>query len=152
MGMVNYTNGAASGLANILSWGNSQELRLYTTGNGSNTVGYATNANDFSLNYYVNGTASINASPKFITLNTPFQFFGINQAATLTGSMTLSDPAFGRGWIGYYNEVLFYSGALTTVQRQVLEGYLGWKWGRQADLPVGHPYKNSAPYSTSPLV
>ena len=151
MGMVNYTNGAATGLANVLSWGNSQELRLYTTGNGSNTMGYATNANDFTLNYFVNGTTSTNAAPKYITLNTPFQFFGINQAATLTASMTLSDPAFGRGWIGYYNEVLFYSGALTTIQRQVLEGYLGWKWGRQGDLPVGHPYKNSAPYSTSPL-
>ena len=149
--MVNYTNGAASGLANILAWNNNQYVRLFTTGNGSNTLGYGTNANDFSLNYFVNGTTSTNAAPKYITLNTPFQFFGINQTSAITGSMTLSETGFGRGWIGYYNEVLFYSGALTTIQRQVLEGYLGWKWGRQADLPVGHPYKDSAPYSTSPL-
>jgi len=26
-----------------------------------------------------------------------------------------------------------------------IEGYLAWKWGQQALLPVGHPYKNSPP-------
>jgi hypothetical protein len=114
-------------------------------------LGHTTNPQDFSLNYFVNGTASTNAAPKYIALNTPFQFFGINQAAPYTGTMTLSDPQYGRGMIGYYNEVLFYSGAITTIQRQVLEGYLAWKWGRQADLPVGHPYKDAAPTNGSPL-
>lgn len=27
----------------------------------------------------------------------------------------------------------------------ILEGYLAWKWGLQADLPSWHPYKSSAP-------
>jgi hypothetical protein len=25
------------------------------------------------------------------------------------------------------------------------EGYLAWKWGLEGNLPVLHPYKNSAP-------
>ena len=29
--------------------------------------------------------------------------------------------------------------------RQQLEGYLAWKWGLEANLPVDHPYKNAAP-------
>ena len=148
LGMVNYNGG--SGLANILAWANNNDVRVYSHQNGSNTVGLSTNTNDFSLNYYVNGTSSDNASPKYVALNTPFQFFGINQVGG-GGAMTLTDLLFSRGFIGYYNEVLFYSGAITTVQRQVLEGYLGWKWGRQADLPLGHPYRNAAPTSNSPL-
>ena len=34
---------------------------------------------------------------------------------------------------------------VTTVTRQKIEGYLAWKWGLQANLPVGHPYKSAAP-------
>jgi hypothetical protein len=149
LGMINYTSGF--GLANVLAWANNNDVRVYSHQNGSNTLGLSTNAQDFSLNYYVNGTSSDNASPKYVALNTPFQFFGINQAGGGTGSMTLSDLLFSRGFIGYYNEILFYSGAITTIQRQVLEGYLAWKWGREADLPLGHPYKDAAPTNGSPL-
>jgi hypothetical protein len=149
--MVNYTNGAASALANIMNCGSQSLLRLFTTGNGSNTLGYGTNANDFALNYFVNGTYSTNAAPKFITLNTAFQFSGINQANNITGTIRLSDLQFSRGWRGYYNEIILYSGAVNPVARQVLEGYLAWKWNRVADLPAGHPYKSAAPTGFAPL-
>lgn len=33
----------------------------------------------------------------------------------------------------------------TTNERQLVEGYLAWKWGLQAGLPVGHPYRDSPP-------
>jgi hypothetical protein len=29
--------------------------------------------------------------------------------------------------------------------RQKLEGYLAWKWGLEANLPLDHPYKDAAP-------
>jgi len=29
--------------------------------------------------------------------------------------------------------------------RQRIEGYLAWKWGLEANLPVGHPYKSAPP-------
>ncbi len=34
---------------------------------------------------------------------------------------------------------------LSDVNRQLLEGHLAWKWGLQANLPAGHPYKTAAP-------
>jgi hypothetical protein len=34
-------------------------------------------------------------------------------------------------WTGYIGEILVYNSALTTTQRQTVEGYLAWKWGLQ---------------------
>jgi hypothetical protein len=34
---------------------------------------------------------------------------------------------------------------LTLANIQKIEGYLAWKWGIQALLPIGHPYKGHAP-------
>ena len=46
----------------------------------------------------------------------------------------------------YYNgviyEILVYNSALSNTDRQIVEGYLAWKWGIEAQLPTGHPYKN----------
>ena len=48
-------------------------------------------------------------------------------------------------YTGALCEILFYRGVLSTIDRQTLEGYLSWKWGLQANLPVGHPYKTAGP-------
>ena len=37
------------------------------------------------------------------------------------------------------------SGSYSTSDREKVEGYLAHKWGLTANLPSGHPYKNSAP-------
>ena len=42
-------------------------------------------------------------------------------------------------------EIVILSSAVTTTDRQKLEGYAAHKWGRTADLPGGHPYKTTAP-------
>ena len=44
-------------------------------------------------------------------------------------------------------ELLLYDTYLNTTQQQKVEGYLAWKWGLQANLQAGHPYKNAAPTS-----
>ena len=46
---------------------------------------------------------------------------------------------------GRIAEIVVASSVLSTADRQRLEGYLAWKWGLEADLPVDHPYKNSPP-------
>lgn len=46
---------------------------------------------------------------------------------------------------GEMNEVLMFNAALTTTQRQQVEGYLAWKWNFVTDLPANHPYKNVPP-------
>lgn len=49
---------------------------------------------------------------------------------------------------GNIAELILYNSALSTAEQQYLEGYLAWKWGLQASLPVGHPYKSAAPGGT----
>jgi hypothetical protein len=49
-------------------------------------------------------------------------------------------------FIGNASEIIVTNTALSTTDRQKLEGYLAWKWGLQASLPAGHPSKNSPPY------
>jgi hypothetical protein len=65
-----------------------------------------------------------------------------------------SDTQLGGRTCGGYNtrlfkgdlaEVVVTDGALSTFDRQALEGYLAWKWGTQTGLPVGHPYQTAAP-------
>jgi hypothetical protein len=55
-------------------------------------------------------------------------------------------------FIGEMNEIIIYSAALTTLQRQQVEGYLAWKWGIQGNLPSNHPYKNLNIYAQPQLV
>ena len=51
----------------------------------------------------------------------------------------------------YPYEILFYNQYLGSNDRQMVEGYLAWKWSLQNSLPAGHPYKSAAPGSTSRL-
>ena len=68
--------------------------------------------------------------------------FGI--AKYVVGNSTAPGPA-GEFWNGYISEIIVYNTSLSTKNRQVIEGYLSWKWGIQANLPVAHPYYNAAP-------
>ena len=47
-----------------------------------------------------------------------------------------------------YYEVLVFNTNLTNSQRQQVEGYLGWKWGLQASLVAGHPYRSASPVAS----
>jgi hypothetical protein len=47
------------------------------------------------------------------------------------------------------SEVLIYNTVLTTNQRQVVEGYLAWKWGINTQLPGAHPFYGSRPVQSS---
>ena len=52
---------------------------------------------------------------------------------------------FGRLFYGTYAELILVSDVLSTLNRQKLEGYLAHKWGLEANLPGGHPYKTTGP-------
>ena len=47
----------------------------------------------------------------------------------------------------YLHEFLCFSEYFGDTQRQMVEGYIAWKWGIQSQLPAGHPYKNARPQS-----
>jgi hypothetical protein len=71
-----------------------------------------------------------------------------NGASTLNPEFPLQIGAVGNNtWplTGYIAEVCFFRTPLNNLNRQLIEGYLAWKWGLEANLPVSHPYKNAAP-------
>jgi hypothetical protein len=46
---------------------------------------------------------------------------------------------------GKIGEIIIVPSVLSASDRQKMEGYLAWKWELVANLPVDHPYKDSAP-------
>lgn len=57
-----------------------------------------------------------------------------------------SNPALGAElWVGAIASIILVSGALTTLNRQKIEGYLAHRYGLQASLPGGHPYLAAPP-------
>jgi len=47
-----------------------------------------------------------------------------------------------------FAEMIIINGTLSAAFRQIIEGYLMWKWGLQASIPIGHPYISYAPQET----
>lgn len=65
-------------------------------------------------------------------------------------SGTMKSSHVGRGqfsptYDGVLGEMIITKGLLSDGDRQVIEGYLVWKWGLVSKLPSSHPYKNSPP-------
>jgi hypothetical protein len=57
------------------------------------------------------------------------------------------DRSIHTGWCGDLAEVLIYSTALTTSQRQQVEGYLAHKWGLTPTIQSTHPFSKFPPAS-----
>lgn len=63
--------------------------------------------------------------------------------ATCIGSTNTSNA---NGFNGDIAEIVVTHNAISTSDRQKLEGYLAWKWRLEGNLPAGHPYK-TGPFS-----
>ena len=83
---------------------------------------------------YINGTLiSTQALTNFgaswhMSVGSPFW---IGSDTALFGALVT------KGWFAYAD--------VDGTTRQKAEGFAAWRWGRQALLPSGHPYKNAAP-------
>lgn len=96
------------------------------------TIGYnnGLKGTPYSLNGTPRTTTDMSA---IVGDSTPMATLYIN--GTNTG-------AFGSTTVA---EVLIYNNTLDLADSQKIEGYLAWKWGLEANLPVGHPYRAAAP-------
>lgn len=66
-----------------------------------------------------------------------------------TGGIVVGNRfTLNESWPGHICEITIHNTALTTVQRQLMEGYMAWKWGLQGNLPATHPYKLFPPAPT----
>jgi hypothetical protein len=109
-------------------------VQLSTVANGLNQNILACALFDGTNNtLFTNGTSntSVGSSGSFGYTN-----YGIG--FNLAGN---ADP---QGYfVGRIGEVLIYNAAMTRDQRQLVEGYLAWKWGLVGNLPSTHPYKKT---------
>ena len=64
----------------------------------------------------------------------------INQLGTFGSSVAAS-------YKGKMREIVGFSGNMSTTNRQIVEGYLAWKWGAKDNLASSHPYSISPPQS-----
>lgn len=83
--------------------------------------------------------AYLDATSLFSTVSNTVNF-GSGVTKGLGGSIGTSSTFHGS-----IAEVLVFNSALTTSDRQKVEGYLAWKYGLQGNLPAGHPYLSAAP-------
>lgn len=74
---------------------------------------------------------------------------GVSNATMAGNTFNVTIGAANNGTDRFLNgdigEIILIKRTLTTDERQRLEGYLCHKWGLQAGLPTGHPYKNNPP-------
>ena len=103
-----------NGTSNVLSFG-TPTLAACTVNGSAGTI-------------HMNGTQILSAS----VFNSSFEYtyytigcFGQARGVNDSGV----SPWNGLCWKGYVGEVILYSNALSTEQRQQVEGYLAWKWG-----------------------
>ena len=148
---------------NSSSYATARVLSLAKTGfTDFNSASYAAaiERNSTKFDAYRNMTALSGATASFgVAVLVCSLFDGTNHTFYLNGTAGTSVSSTGN--FGYTNyevggsfgeeslvplnaqigEVIHYNGALTTEQRQKLEGYLAWKWGLVSSLPSSHPYK-----------
>ena len=92
---------------------------------------------------WYNGNMVYLASNGNTVLSSP-QTAGLFNAASTNNIFYIgNDGGFGANF--NLGELCVYNDYLETPFRNVLEGYLAWKWGVQANLPSFHPYALSAP-------
>ena len=111
--MATSTSVGSSNLTILNSW--TMVDAVNTSGTSNVTTVYSSGSSNAS------GTVTISSPP-----------------STITGTMYVN----GRGGTatnsvaGNFGELLVFSNALTTTQRQSIEGYLAWKWGLQVQVPA----------------
>ena len=77
----------------------------------------------------------------------------VTSGVSQPGTTTVTAPLFINGrngtstnsYASYLAEVVVFNTGLSLSDRQMIEGYLAWKWGLQGNLPNTHPYYSATP-------
>lgn len=93
-----------------------------------------------TINTYLNGI--LNQSVKFSSFYSTADTMDLPNIGRYTNNGVENQVS---RFVGDLQEVIVYNSTLTLRMRQIIEGYLAWKWFIQSNLPSIHPY-----YSVSP--
>ncbi len=98
---------------------------------------YAETFSSLTGTTYLNGLANTSSNSAY----TPGTSSGYGLGGRWSNGM--GAPFFN----GYMHEIVVFNNALSSSNRQIIEGYLAWKWGLQKSLQTSHPYYNRPVYS-----
>jgi hypothetical protein len=130
-----YTNAGdirvSSGVGNLFS-----SASLSSTTNQIITMATGASSTLLYQNGGVNGAASTVSPSSTVNIN----------GATVTGTLGIGGLAGNNfAWTGHFCELIIVNASLTDVQRQLIEGYLAWKWNLVGSLPTNHLYFSAKP-------
>lgn len=109
------------------------EQRPVTHNVTDTTIYFADLFSDSIGDYYINGSLA----PKAANIG--------NAGGTTNSNVIGVDNANTNRFQGDFAEYIVLS-SIDTSTRQLLEGYLAWKWQLQANLPANHPFRNAPPF------
>ena len=139
-----------SGQAFGFAQSNSTVYSPYQYGYGDTR--WMVDANTYILPNFVSGISDASATmirgdynfnPDRDVRETALQNLAINTPFTLGTSLNTSSIFVSANF--HVCEIIAYNRALSTTERQMIEGYVGWKWGMASRLPTGHPYEKFPP-------
>lgn len=117
--------------------------------NSSNHAISTTSYNRFGSSGAIASHSHVPGSRDNYWINSTQETVTTGTATNITGNAGFRiggrEGSVGGLWQGVMLEVMATTSALTTADRQRLEGYLAHKWGLVANLPSDHPYKIVAP-------
>jgi hypothetical protein len=146
---------------NITSTGTPTSFSGATARNGTSNVNYYSEGNagggpyfffatGQGFNTYSGSTFIASMTQSGATTYTLGMNGNVSAQTAATATMANRQVVIGGGSGSAYGlgEVLFYDGALSTQERQRVEGYLTWKWGAQrtaypgasTNIPTTHPF------------
>jgi autotransporter-associated beta strand protein len=127
-----------------VGWRDADSFTLAHYGDDYNWDGLTRNSN---ANLY---TAKYTDPDSQLWINGNSQGVGTtpNNDLSTTQSFCVGMGYSAEWWNGLIAEMIVVTGTITDAERQQIEGYLAWKWGLQASLPVGHLYYSAAPSMT----
>jgi hypothetical protein len=154
---VNFSNPVTKGAVNAewsLIWANTAQGNIsYLRSNltGGNTVATASStlvdATDYLWTCRMSDAdmAQYRWGTVVASTGTP----GSNRPPAGTSALTIGSSPDGsyanNRFQGQIAEIVVVHADVTSATRELLEGYLAWKWGLQGSLPGAHPYKSAPP-------
>ena len=144
--IVDGNNGSGAGGQQVFYNGESAgSWRMACDATYKNSISYGTSDFNNHIHFHnLNGASTYYSIDGATTLSGPGNSGSIGQPGICIGNIR-NEVASGYGFQGYVYEIILTTGTLSPADRQKTEGYLAWKWGTQASLPVGHPYESAAP-------
>jgi hypothetical protein len=117
---------------------------LYTGNSAASNALLGTNP------FFIGAITTTGSSP-YIVFSTNGTLYNYPDANPFNGtsvfaSGTIGNDQYGSAFNGKWGEAVVVPSYDGTPAREKMEGYLAWKWGLQANLPITSPYYSAPPY------